>query len=94
MKSTVEVQKKQFNDPETGRTIDYKRLVITGVIDGLVQTLEIKVTPLEATFAEMLLNADGEPAQVHTSKAKPEDILPPVRNEETGNDNPATSFWD
>lgn len=75
--ATVKIIDKIFVNEE-GREIPYKRLSVSGVINGEVNTLEIKVTSTEAMLMEMLLKGD-QPVQnvvpVRTSESKQADLV-------------------
>lgn len=55
--AVVSVIKQSFDDPQTGKPINYERLAIMGYIDGQEYTLELKLTPAELLSAKMLLNS-------------------------------------
>lgn len=79
--SKVYVANKEFVG-EDGKAVKYKRLIIQGVLEGIEQTLEIKLSPLEYTFAEMLLGDEGrEAAQVQTRKAQADELVSPIRGQ-------------
>jgi len=58
--SRVEVIKKVYINEETAERIPYERLAITGSIDGVENTLEIKLAKAELQLAKILLNSSEE----------------------------------
>lgn len=86
----VTVESRNFIN-DNGENVKYKRLVIRAPLEGIVQELELPLNKLQATFAEMLLNAEGEPAQVHTRRAEADELVSPVRKKA---DPEATSWLD
>lgn len=57
-----------FNN-DNGEIIPYKRLCISGIINGETQTLQIKLSPTEELLAKMLLESEEEPLETVTRTA-------------------------
>lgn len=56
----IEVVPKVYNNPDTGEKVDYERLVITGSMDGISHSLELKLEKSELLLAKILLASKEE----------------------------------
>lgn len=63
----------QFNNNETGEIVPYKRLCITGSVNGDSHTLELKLSKEQLVLAEMLLTSKEE-VSTSTRKASAEEV--------------------
>lgn len=72
--AVVKIVDKEYNDDETGRSVPYKRLAITGVLGGEIQTLEVKLGKTELQLAELLLKSTEEEPTSHARKASEQEL--------------------
>lgn len=63
----------QSFEGEDGKPVKYKRLAITGIIDGELHTLELKLSKSELLLAEILLSSKEERPTTQTRKATAEE---------------------
>lgn len=71
--ANVSVAQKSFIN-DSGEPVNYKVIAITGTIDGITHTLELKANKSELLLAEILLNSTGEPAEVKNRKPSEDEI--------------------
>lgn len=83
MANTQVVKKKFIN--ETGDTIPYNVLEITGYVNGLYQAIEVKLSRAEALAIGMILASDDSSPVVDTRKATREEAenITPVRKKDS-----------
>jgi hypothetical protein len=65
--SNVQVLDKTFIK-DNGEAVKYKVVAITGYLDGLAHTLELKASKTELMLAEILLASTGKPAKSSMKK--------------------------
>lgn len=63
--ASIGIAERIYNNPETGETVPYKRLVIAGKVGEEDYALELKLVRTELMAVKMILaNAEGEMLEI------------------------------
>lgn len=68
----VFVAKKSYTNEKTGEILPYERLCIGGYVEGVYQTLELKLEKTELLLVKIILASKGEKDEIYTGSATDE----------------------
>lgn len=72
--TNVAIITKNFIDEKTGNPVNYERLQITGWLDGVQHTLELKLEKSELLLAKILLSSQESAPETSVRKPTEEEI--------------------